>query len=861
VERFATMTRARRRDAVLFTFLLVACRDESLDPLGGGGQGGAGAGASTQGGGGAGGDPDPPTRGDPATFPTTCAADCEEACNRIADCGSESSPVHPMGRDECFTRCALAADGPLWEDISGVFRCCASQPECADAAHCGGWLLHPSAIEPCEQICGCFFSATVSELTSGHEAPVGYRFAPDVVFVEPARGAPDPRGITGVRRVERGAYHVVTLGPAERPDTLAALRSAGRVLPTFTDRSGRLSAASGRIVVRAQDAAARDLATRELARFGAGSPAKPGFAEDLYVYEPADPWAALDGAHALRALGIDAELDMIRLYEKRHQPNDPLYEDQWHLENIGQGPSTRSVDVRAGEAWDITLGDPTVLVAVNDDGLDLNHPDFATKTTPPIGFPEDWEAQMQAGLFGSHGTSCAGVAGAHGDNVFAGSGVCPDCEILPHLLGPSVAGQFQISDVDIAEGFEAMVDAGAWVISNSWGPSTGNPVYEEPALPIPGLSSVVKAAFDYAETSGRMGLGTVILFAAGNSNDVLDAYGQYTTNLAVGAVNDLGLKSYYSSFGPLLDISAPSNGGLAGITTTAFNGGTTPSFGGTSSACPLVAGVVGLVFSANPGLTAAQARAIVTSTARKIDPVFGQYDANGVSPFYGHGMVDAARAVRLAAGLCADAASCRAPSDECGSACGTKTACDVCRTTADCVSGSVCQALPSLGILTCIAPVGGGCAAGTHEVAGYCVPDPSTCDLCAPIEYCNGRDDDCDGQADEDGACEEGARCFFEGPGCGEGMACAGTSCVPVCEDDADCAEGQACENLKDAYGAVTGTRACVTSSLSGCQVGCEVLVSSLEDGPLAEFVTCMEEAGSSCNQAFGCTSLLPIDM
>ncbi len=851
-----------RSALVLALFAVAGCQDEALSPLdGGGGAGGtgdgAGPGVGPTGGGGVGGNAPMADRGDPASFPTDCHTDCQAACQAIVACGSESSPVHPIDYQGCLDRCGLQENGPIWEDISGTFKCCASQTDCSAAAHCAGWLAHPDTTPPCEKICECFFSSTVSALSSGHAAPHGYQFARDVVFVE---GGADFRSVPGVRDVEPGRISIVTLGRGETAATRAALEAKGRVLPTFTDAKGRLSAANGRVIVKAGAPAAKAAADRELRRAGAGPAKKVRFAQDLWMYTVPDAWLAVDAVSRATKAGVVAELDMVRLYERRFSPNDPLYEDQWHLKNIGQGPSTPSVDARVDEAWDVTKGSSAAIIAINDDGVDLDHPDFAGKLAPELNFPDDWKTQMQAGLFGGHGTSCAGVAGAKGNNLFAGSGACPDCTVLPHLLGPTTGISFQVSDTEIAEGFEAMVDAGAWVISNSWGPSTGNPVYEEPQLPIGGLPNVVKAAFDYAETSGRQGLGTVIVFAAGNSNDILDPIGSYVTNLDVGAVNDLGLKSYYSSFGPNLDIAAPSNGGMSGITTTAANGQTTPSFGGTSSACPLVSGIVGLVLSANPNLTAAQARDIVTSTARKIDPVFGQYDRNGVSPFYGHGMIDAARAVRLAAGLCADAASCRAPSDECGAACGTRVPCDICRTTADCAAGTVCQALPSLGILTCVAPRGAGsCADGTTEVAGYCLPLPSTCNLCAPGETCNGRDDDCNGLADDGGACEETERCFFEGPGCPEGKACAGTSCVAVCSVDEDCQAGQVCENLKNAYGAVTGITGCVSSSAGGCQIGCEVLASTLNDADLAEFVTCMEGAG--CNEAFGCTDKLPISM
>jgi hypothetical protein len=95
------------------------------------------------------------------------------------------------------------------------------------------------------------------------------------------------------------------------------------------------------------------------------------------------------------------------------------------------------------------------------------------------------------------------VAVARADDAIGGAGVCPGCKLLPHLLGPSSGGSFQISDVDIAEGFDAMVDAGAWVISNSWGPSTGTPSTWD--VQPPAAAGSVKAAYQYAESTGGNG--------------------------------------------------------------------------------------------------------------------------------------------------------------------------------------------------------------------------------------------------------------------------------------------------------------------------------------------------------------------
>jgi len=167
---------------------------------------------------------------------------------------------------------------------------------------------------------------------------------------------------------------------------------------------------------------------------------------------------------------------------------------------------------------------------------------------------------------------------------------------------------------------------------------------------------------DYCATNGRGGKGTVIFFAAGNSNFNIDlnnndSYSSYPGVVAVAASTNLDKKASYSSFGPSISICAPSNGGTLGITTTDLTGSGgysagnfTNGFGGTSSACPLATGVGALVLSANPNLTWRQVKSVLEQSADKIDvgSSFGQYDALGHSIYYGYGRVNAQRAVALA---------------------------------------------------------------------------------------------------------------------------------------------------------------------------------------------------------------------
>ena len=177
-------------------------------------------------------------------------------------------------------------------------------------------------------------------------------------------------------------------------------------------------------------------------------------------------------------------------------------------------------------------------------------------------------------------------------------------------------------------------------------------------------------------TAGRNGLGTIILFASGNSSlSVSDNVFVGNPNVfTIGATNAAGIKASYSNFGAALDFVASScdvEGGdgwqngttIDGIWTTdnmgasGYNrggnendgdsaGNYTNGFGGTSSACPLAAGITGLVMFANPALTKNQIYDIFKETSDKVGGE--QYDANGFNQNYGYGRINACKAVRKA---------------------------------------------------------------------------------------------------------------------------------------------------------------------------------------------------------------------
>ena len=834
--------------------------DAGVEAGGGAGQGGA-SGASGAGGA----TPQKDNRGDPAEFPTTCIETCQESCAKLETCGAEQSEAYPITLDECIERCAMGLTSPygMWDDVTGNFRCCASQDECFDVATCGGWLKHPDPGPSCEKVCECISQyMTVPAAPTGVDAPEGYRFADDAVILEGTGSIPSLLQRGGVV-VQGGRYTAVRFSQPIDAQTLKQLSPTRRPLPTFYDGAGRISAAVGDIFVKIDSEAALAKITKSAKTAGLSAPIAVRYGHNLYRIESSDAWQSVRALPSFNKLnGVRAELDMVRHYVKNYTPNDPKFPEQWHLENTGQLESLPGIDGRVAEAWDVTKGDPAVIIAINDDGVDVNHQDLAADCTAPLNFPTDWEQKLGDPVngFGNHGTSVAGVAAAIGDNNEGGSGVCPGCKIMPHMVGEAVGPALNMTDQQVADGFALMVDEGAWVINNSWGIGGGDPNFEVTTFPIPLVPQVIKSAFTYAETTGRGGLGTVVVFAAGNENEIVTSYAGEPTTVAVAAVDDQGLKSYYSNYGPKVDVAAPSNGGLNGITTTSVEGEYTDSFGGTSSASPFTAGVVGLILSANPDLTAAEARDILRNSATVIDPVWGQWE-NGKSPIYGSGLVNAYVAVRMATGDCTDPATCQAPSDDCGTNC-DKAACDVCRTNADCATGTVCQALPPLGASVCVAADGGAaCPTGTKAYEGYCIPDRQTCNLCEATEACNGRDDNCDGEIDEGLTCVKRiVECPLAGEGCIATEVCAATACVTACDTDADCGQDYRCRAVKDRYGATDpAVKGCAAVGLAGCQPGCETLASSMTEAEIADFVSCMKDGATDCMSALSCSGKLPV--
>src|SRR5437870_3964081 len=291
--------------------------------------------------------------------------------------------------------------------------------------------------------------------------------------------------------------------------------------------------------------------------------------------------------------------------------------DQWGLQSIG-----------APNAWSVTPGDRSILVAVVDTGVWWTQPDIQANMwtnsadgTHGHDFVDGDSNPMDVDPSGQvyHGTGVAGVIAAITDNGQGIAGTAQISVIAVRALGPNGQG----SSFNTSQAIRWAADRGARVINLSLGT---NETFIGPTDPI-------QLAVDYAWSKGAL-----IVAAAGNAGvGTLDYPARLPNVVSVAAIDESGRRASFSNYGSGLDISAP------GTRIVTLNGGNNQPnnvhyLQGTSFSTPFVSGAAALLLSVDPSLTNVELWNILNSTA--VQPVGSGYNTN-----YGWGVVNVWNAI------------------------------------------------------------------------------------------------------------------------------------------------------------------------------------------------------------------------
>ncbi|NDW13703.1 choice-of-anchor D domain-containing protein [Bacteroides sp. 214] len=343
--------------------------------------------------------------------------------------------------------------------------------------------------------------------------------------------------------------------------------------------------------------------------------------------------------------------------------NDPSLPDQWHYTNSVEGEA----DINLFEAWKHTAGRGDVIVAVLDQGIDVNHDDLKANMWVNLaelngspdtdddgnGYIDDVYGYNFVDNRGSitpqsHGTHVAGTISAVNNNgigvsgVAGGTGNNDGAKLMSlQILGGNAA---------VEQAFVYAATMGAVIAQNSWG-------YSEPDVPqsqalLDAIDYFIAEAGDYPGSPMR---GGIVLFAAGNFNMDGNWYPQnYSSVLAVSSIQKDWKKAGYSNYGNWVDIAAP--GGMMDISPREGVLSTLPNnkYGymeGTSMSCPHVSGIAALaIANSDHQMTSQELRNKLLTGVIPIDSKNPTY-----AGMLGKGAVDAMLAIKRDARIAPDA--------------------------------------------------------------------------------------------------------------------------------------------------------------------------------------------------------------
>src|ERR1700722_6490198 len=371
--------------------------------------------------------------------------------------------------------------------------------------------------------------------------------------------------------------------------TFAVLALSGLLVAaaTLTGVTTQASAASGtsRIVIGFLPGSKAALAAHLESQIGATTVSAVGDLNARVVTVPSAAVNTVLGALCNQAGVAYAELDpLLTPTATPLAPNDPYFAGGINGQEWGE-----TVD-QATYAWSLTTGSTAVTIAIIDSGVASTNPDLSSNLVP--GWNVLTNSSNTADTYG-HGTEVSGVAVAGTNNYQGVAAYCWSCRLMPIEVYNSGTGALASN---VASGITWAVDHDANVISISLAGTTD--------------SSVIDSAVSYALSHN-----VVVVAAAGDFGSSAPVYPAATPGvISVGASDQTDTLFSYSGYGSWVNVSAPGS-----QATTVMSGGY-GAIGGTSAAAPAVAGIVGLMRSADPTASVAQITSALFSTT---DPVKG----------------------------------------------------------------------------------------------------------------------------------------------------------------------------------------------------------------------------------------------
>jgi thermitase len=426
---------------------------------------------------------------------------------------------------------------------------------------------------------------------------------------------------TPITKTELSTSDVNSRNTARSPELLVRFKpgvSLERVRSVALSKNDMLvdefESVSGLTVIDDMDDADIELAVREYS----GMSDLVEYAEPNFAIKLDDP------------IQKDSRRDLLYREAETNVPDDPQFEEQWALNNLGQDGGTKRADLDALKAWEKTTGSEDVVVAVLDSGVDYNHEDLRNNMwTRPANLPAYVDDELgpindengyDADAIGDpmddngHGTHCAGIIGAEGNNGIGVAGINWKVRIMPlKFLGRGGFGTTQ----DAIEAINYAIDrkkkgVNLRVISASWGSNNYSRA----------LQDTIRAAGD---------AGILFVAAAGNDSSSNDRRPHYPSNydlpnvISVAALDRNDRLASFSNYGVTsVHVAAPGKE----ILSTWLNGSYREA-SGTSMATPYVSGVAALIVAAEPRIGVAELKRKLLSSADKLETLNGKVATAG----------------------------------------------------------------------------------------------------------------------------------------------------------------------------------------------------------------------------------------